>query len=162
MVTGDGTDLDTNERDGDGLLLDALAETRLTPDEDGIRELIDHVRHRGDGGLVIAVLGGLTVAEADQLAALRTAGTTCVALLLHPMTWLNLPEEDRVRFDAEHDAIALRLLRAGWRVLPVAHGSRLATLWPTAAARGSQGFAVRAAMAETVAPAGTQSGPVTS
>jgi hypothetical protein len=33
----------------------------------------------------------------------------------------------------------------------VTHGAKLSALWPAAASR-SQGFAVRAAMAETVAP----------
>ncbi len=157
LVTGDGTDLDSSERDGDGLLLDALAETRLTDasrttGDDGIRTLVEQVRHRGDGGLIVAVLGGLSVAEAENLAPLRSAGTTCVALLIHPMTWLNITEPERAAADDAHDAVALTLLRAGWRVLPVTHGDRLASLWPAAAVRGSQGFAVRAAMAETVAP----------
>jgi hypothetical protein len=44
----------------------------------------------------------------------------------------------------------LGLLTSGWRVVGARHGAKLAALWPQAA-RGSQGFAYRAAMAETVA-----------
>ncbi|HEY0697603.1 MAG TPA: DUF58 domain-containing protein, partial [Micromonospora sp.] len=44
----------------------------------------------------------------------------------------------------------LGLVRGGWRVVGVPHGSQLSALWPQAG-RGSQGFAWRAALAETVA-----------
>lgn len=42
------------------------------------------------------------------------------------------------------------MLQSGWRVVGVDHGARLPALWPQAG-RGSQGFALRAALAETVA-----------
>jgi uncharacterized protein (DUF58 family) len=152
LVTGGGTDLDSTERDGDGLLLDSLAEVELSANTD-MPGLVDRVRRRSDGGLVIAVLGGLSLGEAERLGTLRASGTTCVALLIDPATWLNIPDAARAQTDAQHEAAALTLLRAGWRVVNVQHGSNLGTLWPLAA-RGSQGFALRAAMAETVAPAG--------
>jgi hypothetical protein len=118
-----------------------------------VQSLVERVRKRGDGGLVIAVLGGLSVGEADSLGALRASGTTCVGLLVDPSTWLSLPELERADHAASHDAAALTLLRSGWRVVGVEHGTNLAAVWPQAA-RGSQGFAWRAALAETVAPAG--------
>jgi uncharacterized protein (DUF58 family) len=152
LVTGDTTDLDSTEGDADGPLLDALAETEVGIANATIPELVERVRRRGDGGLVIAVLGGLTVGEAETLQALRASGTTCIALLIDPTTWLNLSEQERTRADADHEAAALALLRSGWRVVPVTHGAKLHALWPAVASRGSQGFAVRAAMAETVAP----------
>jgi 4'-phosphopantetheinyl transferase EntD len=52
--------------------------------------------------------------------------------------------------DRQRSAAALSLVRSGWRSVPVVRGDALAALWP-AAARGSTGFAWRAAMAETVA-----------
>jgi hypothetical protein len=152
LVTGSGTDIDSTERDGDGVLLDSLAEVELSGDAT-VPGLVDRVRRRSDGGLVIAVLGGLSLAEAEKLGALRASGTTCVALLVDPTTWLNVPEVVRAQTNAQHGAAALTLLRGGWRVLSVEHGANLATLWPSAA-RGSQGFALRAALAETVAPTG--------
>jgi hypothetical protein len=57
--------------------------------------------------------------------------------------------------DKEHSAATLALLQSGWRVVPVKHGEQLATLWPRAA-RGQQGFALRAAMAETVSIGGNR------
>jgi uncharacterized protein (DUF58 family) len=151
LVTGNGSDVDSTEHDGDGQLLDALAEVDLSTNG-GIPALVEHVRRRTDGGLIIAVLGGLSVAEAASMGALRVSGTTCVALLLDSNSWLNLSDAQRAQTTANHEAAALTLLRAGWRVVPVTHGAKLNTLWPAAALRGSQGFAVRAAMAETVAP----------
>ncbi len=151
MVTGNGADIDSTERDGDGVLLDSLAEVELNPSAN-IPELVERIRRRSDGGLVIAVLGGLSLGEAESLGSLRVSGTTCVALLIDPATWLNLSEPARAQTNANHDAAALTLLRTGWRVINVGHGDKLGTLWP-AAARGSQGFALRAAMAETVSPA---------
>jgi uncharacterized protein (DUF58 family) len=150
LVTGGGLDLDATERDGEGAILDGLAEatTSATPAH-AIEPLIDRVRHRADGGLVIAVLGTLSVAEAEALGGLRRSGTTCIALLIDSNGWLHLPETAREDARATHEASALALLRTGWRVVDVGHGASVAALWPQAA-RGSQGFAWRAAMAETV------------
>lgn len=152
LVTGSGIDIDANERDGEGAVLDCLAEVQSSSANTTIA-LIDLVRRRTDGGLVIAVLGALSVGEAEALAALRASGTTCIALLVDSATWLNQPAEARNASQAQHQASVVTLMRSGWRVVSVPHGTSLATLWPQAA-RGSQGFAFRAAMAETVASAG--------
>jgi hypothetical protein len=81
---------------------------------------------------------------------MRGNGATCIALLIDSTTWLNLPTAAREEADRSHGLAALSLLRSGWRVVGVPHGSKLQALWPEAA-RGSRGFAFRAAMAETVA-----------
>ncbi|MGE5829584.1 MAG: DUF58 domain-containing protein [Micromonosporaceae bacterium] len=153
LVTGAGTDLDATEHDGEGAVLDCLAEVAMSAAHD-LPSLIERVRRRADGGLVVAVLGSLGAGEADSLAALRMSGTTCIGLLIDSSTWLNLPEPARADADAAHEASALMLLRSGWRVVGINHGANLTALWPQAA-RGSQGFAFRAAMAETVAVTGT-------
>jgi len=149
LVTGDGTDVDATESDGEGALLDHLAEVKLSQRGD-IARLVDRVRHRSDGGLVIGVFGMLDPSEAEVLAAMRGNGATCIALLIDSTTWLNLPTAAREEADRSHGLAALSLLRSGWRVVGVPHGSKLQALWPEAA-RGSRGFAFRAAMAETVA-----------
>jgi uncharacterized protein (DUF58 family) len=148
MVTDAGVDVDATEVEGEGELLDHLAEVRLSPRGD-IATLVDRVRHRSDGGLVIGVFGLLSPAEAEVLAGLRTNGTTCVGLFVDSTTWLNLPAAAREEAARRHEASALALLRTGWRVVPVTHGNRLPALWPQTA-RGTQGFAYRATMAETV------------
>jgi uncharacterized protein (DUF58 family) len=147
---GDGPiDVDATEATGDGDVMDQLAEVRLSQQAD-IARLIETVRHRSDGGLVIALLGTLDATEAELLAGLRGNRATCIAFLIDSTTWVNLPAESREEADRDHAAAALSLMRSGWRVINVTHGAKLPTLWPQAA-RGSQGFAWRAALAETVA-----------
>ncbi|MDI5940512.1 DUF58 domain-containing protein [Micromonospora sp. DH15] len=149
LVTGDGADVDATEAAGDGLLLDQLAEVRLDPRGD-ITTLVRQVRQRGDGGLNIGLFGAVSTAEAELLAGLRGNGATCVGFLLDSSTWLHLAPRARAEADHAHGAAALALLQSGWRVVGVDHGARLPALWPQAG-RGSQGFALRAALAVTVA-----------
>ncbi|GGR81269.1 membrane protein [Micromonospora fulviviridis] len=149
LVTGSGADVDATEAGGEGVLLDHLAEVHL--DKRGeVTTLVQQVRQRADGGLIIALLGTLSTAEAELLAGLRTSGATCVGFLLDSNSWLNLPPKARAEAEHAHAAAALALLQSGWRVIGVEHGNRLPVLWPQAG-RGSQGFALRAALAETVA-----------
>jgi uncharacterized protein (DUF58 family) len=149
LVTGDGVDVDATELGGEGVVLDTLADVAVDPRGD-VSHLVEQVRHRSDGGLVIGLFGSLTVAEAELLASLRGNGATCVGFMIDSSSWVNLPPAARTEADRVHAAAALALLHSGWRSVPVGHGDSLAALWPQAA-RGSQGFAWRAAMAETVA-----------
>ncbi|GIE37067.1 membrane protein [Actinoplanes italicus] len=146
MVTGSGTDIDASEGGGEGLILDTLADVKADQDSD-VSVLIEHVRRRNDGGLVIGLFGALTVAEAEMLSGLRGNGATCIGFAIDTGTWA--PASSGTEAEREHAAAALALVRAGWRSVPVSHGETLAALWPSVA-RGSQGFAYRAAMAETV------------
>jgi uncharacterized protein (DUF58 family) len=149
LVSDSGIDITANEAGGEGLLLDRLAEVRLNKHAD-VATLVERVRQRSDGGLVIALLGALTTTEAELLAGLRGSGATCIAFLIDSSTWLNLTPEVRAEANHAHAAAALGLMQSGWRVVSVEHGSKLPALWPQAA-RGSQGFAWRAVLAETVA-----------
>jgi uncharacterized protein (DUF58 family) len=146
MVTGSGTDIDASEGGGEGLILDTLADVKADQDSD-VSVLIEHVRRRNDGGLVIGLFGSLTVAEAEMLSGLRGNGATCIGFAIDTGTWA--PASSGAEAEREHAAAALALVRAGWRSVPVSHGATLPALWPNVA-RGSQGFAYRAAMAETV------------
>jgi uncharacterized protein (DUF58 family) len=148
LVTDSGIDADAAEGGGEGILLDHLAEVKLSQKGD-IANLVERVRHRTDGGLVIGVFGLVTPNEAELLTALRNSGATCLAFLIDSTTWLNLPTAAREEADRAHGVAALALLRSGWRVVGVPHGAKLAAMWPEAA-RGSRGFTWRAAMAETV------------
>jgi uncharacterized protein (DUF58 family) len=148
LVTDSGIDADATDG-GEGLILDHLADVKLNKRGD-VAQLVEAVRRRSDGGLVIALLGALTSAEAEMLAGLRGSNTTCVGFLIDSSTWLTLPPESRAEATRAHGASALGLMRTGWRVVGVAHGNKLPGLWPQAA-RGSQGFAVRATLADTVA-----------
>lgn len=144
-----GIDADATESTGEGVLLDHLAGVRLSQRTD-VAKLVDMVRRRPDGGLVIAVLGTLSSAEAEVLAGLRASSATCLAFLIDSSSWLSLPQGVREQADREQAEAALALLRGGWRVVGVSHGDKLEALWPQVARTG-QGFTWRAALAETVA-----------
>ena len=147
LVTGAGIDIDAYEG-GEMLILDTLADVKLSPTGD-IALLVEQVRRRSDGGLVVGIFGSLTVAEAELLTGLRSNGATCIGFAIDSSTWVSMTPGERQEADREHAAAALALVHAGWRSVPVTHGATLPNLWP-AAARGSNGFAWRAAMAETV------------
>jgi uncharacterized protein (DUF58 family) len=149
LVTGSGVDVDATEVGGEGVILDTLADVKLAQNGD-ISVLVEQVRRRSDGGLVIGLFGALTVPEAEVLSGLRSNGATCIGFAIDSSTWVNMMPGDRQESDRQHAAAALSLVRSGWRSVPVVHGDSLPALWP-AAARGSTGFAWRAAMAETVA-----------
>jgi uncharacterized protein (DUF58 family) len=151
LVTGAGPEADLRHLDdGDtGAVLDHLAEVRPDPKLD-IAALMERVRQHSDGGLVVALFGLLTQDEAEIASGLRTTGRPCVGFLIDATTWLHLPQEARGRADQHHDLTRLTLARSGWRVVDVAHGAKLPALWHHAAVRGSQGFAYRAPMAETI------------
>ncbi|MEU4236604.1 DUF58 domain-containing protein [Actinoplanes sp. NPDC026619] len=148
LVTGSGIDIDAAETAGEGVILDTLADVKLAQNGD-ISILVEQVRRRSDGGLVIGIFGTLTVAEAELLAGLRGNGATCIGFAIDSSTWVSMTTGERSDSDREHAAAALALVHSGWRSVPVVHGATLPNLWP-AAARGSSGFAWRAAMAETV------------
>jgi uncharacterized protein (DUF58 family) len=148
LVTGSGVDIDAAEAAGEGVILDTLADVKLAQNGD-ISILVEQVRRRSDGGLVIGIFGSLTVAEAELLAGLRGNGATCIGFAIDSSTWVSMTSGERQDSDREHAAAALALVHSGWRSVPVVHGATLPNLWP-AAARGSSGFAWRAAMAETV------------
>ncbi|MFI5897176.1 DUF58 domain-containing protein [Actinoplanes sp. NPDC051513] len=147
LVTGSGIDIDAAEG-GEGLILDTLADVKLAQNGD-ISLLVEQVRRRSDGGLVVGIFGTLTIAEAELLTGLRSNGATCIGFAIDSSTWVSMTPGERQEADREHAAAALALVHAGWRSVPVTHGATLPNLWP-AAARGSSGFAWRAAMAETV------------
>lgn len=148
LVTGSGIDIDAAEIAGEGAILDTLADVKLAQNGD-VSILVEQVRRRSDGGLVIGIFGSLSVAEAELLAGLRGNGATCIGFAIDSSTWVSMSAGERQEADREHAAAALALVHAGWRSVPVTHGATLPNLWP-AAARGSSGFAYRAAMAETV------------
>jgi uncharacterized protein (DUF58 family) len=147
LVTDTGVDIDASG--GDTNVLDYLAE--VNPSDAGDLALAtESVRRRADGGLVMAVLGMLEPGEPEVLSTLRRSGTTCISFLVNTSTWLSLPTAAREAADTAHETAGLGLLHGGWRVIEVTHGTRLSTLWPQVG-RGAQGFAYRAALAETVA-----------
>jgi hypothetical protein len=98
--------------------------------------VVERLRRAGTGGALVAVLGALDADEAEALARLRSGGTACIAVLVDTDSWLPGSAATRAKATARHEQTAVLLRSAGWRVLPVVHGTLLASVWPLAAGRG--------------------------
>lgn len=107
--------------DPTGLLLDALAVAEPSRTA-SVYSLTRSVRH-GSDGLVVAVLGSITVKDADELARARHGMGTTVAVTVDAATWL----DSEVPLESSN---AWSLLRAaGWAVVPLGRGQRLSDVW---------------------------------
>lgn len=113
----------------EGLLLDVLATVSTAQ----VRTLDGAVgRLRQSGGVLVAVLGALDLAEAEKLARLRHGSAVCVAVLLDTDGWAPVSPRARATAVQVHEQVTTLLRAAGWRVLPVGAGSSLASVWPLA------------------------------
>lgn len=145
-VVTEHTDLEPDAAD-DGLVMDYLA--GVQPRRRGeLTRLIDQVRRRDHGGLIVAVMGSMSAEEAGRLAGLRTSGATCIGLLMDTTTWLNLPDKVRAEADRAYQQSMAVLLRSGWRVVPIRSGDDLSHQW-RGLTTGSDGFSYRGTMAAT-------------
>jgi uncharacterized protein (DUF58 family) len=120
----------------EGVVLDCLADvgqSRLRTLEPGVERL----RRTNVTGALVAVLGVLDLEEAGRLARLRTGGLTGIAVLLDADTWAPLSPRVRAASLRDHEQAAALLAGAGWRVLPVRHGTTLPSVWPLAGGRGA-------------------------
>lgn len=120
----------------EGVLLDALATVggSSAPTLDGAQEAL---RSGALGGVLVAVLGALDLDAAERLARLRTGSAVCVAVVMDTDSWAPVSPRARAAAAAAHDAVTTLLTGAGWRVLPVAHGTTLASVWPRAGGRSA-------------------------
>jgi uncharacterized protein (DUF58 family) len=115
----------------ESLLLDELAVVRPSSRRT-LGAAVEVLRSGGLGGVLVTVLGAMDVDEAERLARLRTGSAVCVAVVLDTDSWAPLSPRARAAAVAAHDAVCHLLAAAGWRVLPVAHGTPLASVWPLA------------------------------
>ena len=144
-LAGMGSEVSAPVPDVEGLLLDALAvlvPSKLT----SLRDASLALSRGGSDSLVIAVLGALSRQDAADLARRRGGTTTAIALMMRTHSWREGHTADAAA-DAEFDHNVALLRNAGWRVLPVSAGHRLAEIWPQA----GRGAAAAADPVETVA-----------
>lgn len=85
---------------------------------------------RDGSGLFVAVLGSLTVDEAQRLAFATNTAAGSLAVLLDTPSWASLAPRVRAQADEEFAAAAGVLSGAGWRTVRAGHGSSLPELWP--------------------------------
>ncbi|GIH96733.1 DUF58 domain-containing protein [Planobispora siamensis] len=112
-------------------LLDTLAVVR-TSSSRSLEYGISALRQGGGDGLIVAVLGGVTVEEAQALARLRHGNVTGVAVMLDVAGW----ERPDLADNQEYRAAQAVLAGAGWRIVRLPAGASIADTWPDAAQRG--------------------------
>ena len=119
----------------EGLLLEALAE--VGAERSGhLDGAVERLRRGGIGGVLIAVLGALDLADAETLARLRTGSTVCIGVVLDTDSWAPVSPRAREAAARQHEQVTTLLKNAGWRVLRISHGTTLASQWPLAGGRG--------------------------
>ncbi|MEO6205790.1 MAG: DUF58 domain-containing protein [Mycobacteriales bacterium] len=123
------------------VLLDALA--LVTPSSARHLHAATAALRASSDSVLIAVLGHLNAEDAERLARLRTSHGTCVAVLLDTPTW-GAPTAATRSWGGAGGAPAaptigrrpeVLLTSAGWRVVPVTHGTTLASVWSHAGVR---------------------------
>jgi uncharacterized protein (DUF58 family) len=127
---------------GESAVLDALAGVQASYAE-GLEAATEQLRRNGVDGALVAVLGAVVADDAERLARLRHGAVACVAVLIDAESWAPSGPRRREEARAGYDASAALLAAAGWRVLPVRHGTALATVWPLAATMTARSEAVR-------------------
>ncbi|HVM27021.1 MAG TPA: DUF58 domain-containing protein [Mycobacteriales bacterium] len=135
----------------EGLLLESLATVALSRTDD-LDALAERLRRTG-GGVLVAVLGDLDPAQAERLARGRSSPGG-VVVLVDTESWSSRSASARSAAADRHAASAAVLTGAGWRVLPVQHGTTLPSVWPLAARRGGGRPAV--GFRPSIVPAGAR------
>jgi uncharacterized protein (DUF58 family) len=110
----------------EGLVLDVLAGIG-TSRGSSLSPAAQELHRTGPDGALIAVLGLLSPRDTEELSRLRQGTGRCIAVLIDTETWAG-----RRATSGEQHRAADQLELAGWRVLRVAHGTTLASLWPMA------------------------------
>jgi uncharacterized protein (DUF58 family) len=125
----DGNMLTTpGDQGGAHTIIDALAVVRAG----ATGPVPPGTRVAGGDGLLVAVLGAMTVEDAETLLRAHRRAASAIAVILDVETWRNFEAVDASRS-------AAILGGAGWRVLVARAGDDLATLWPQAARRSRIG-----------------------
>jgi uncharacterized protein (DUF58 family) len=112
-------------------LLDTLAVVRTSPAR-SLEYGISALRQGGGDGLIVAVLGGIDLEQAQELARLRHGNVTGVAVMLDVAGW----ERPELGDNEEYQAAQAVLAGMGWRVVRLPAGASIASVWPDAAQRG--------------------------
>jgi uncharacterized protein (DUF58 family) len=108
-------------------LLDALAV--VEPSTNRSLQLAGPVLRAAGEGLTVAVLGALTVQEAAELVRYRHGAGSVLAVALDVETWRTSAARERAPQVGPADPVAV-LRGAGWRVVTLGAGQKLADVWP--------------------------------
>lgn len=134
LITDAGATVATTARENgpsaeaEGLLLDALAV--VGPSSVGqLSHGVMHLPHDGSHGLLIAILGVITPAEAEAMVRIRHGAATGLAIVTDGPTWA-LGKERAPQEVAEQLSDSIRMLRrGGWRVAVARAGDPVPHVW---------------------------------
>ncbi|WP_433377199.1 DUF58 domain-containing protein [Streptosporangium sp. CA-115845] len=112
-------------------LLDTLAVVRASPAR-SLEYGVGALRQGGGDGLIVAVLGKMDLDQAQELARVRHGNMTGVAVMLDVAGW----EHPELGEDEDFQAARAVLTGTGWRVVRLAAGVSIASVWQDAARRG--------------------------
>ena len=118
----------------EGQFLDGLAVLAASK----ARRLLEPGRFAGLGadGLLVAVVGEISIADAEELAARRRAGGTAIAVMLDVATWGGSGRRRAKDSTGDHGAV---LRSRGWIVVSAHAGDDIAGVWQRAAGRSDAG-----------------------
>jgi uncharacterized protein (DUF58 family) len=135
LVTDAGVEVSSagvGESSFDGALLDVLAVVTASGGQ-GLESGLEAVRRYGSEGLLIAVVGALTPADAEGLARMRGASSSVgVAFMIDGDSWVAQPSMSSAAREATYRRGRELLTQSGWRTIEVRRGDSLAALWPQA------------------------------
>ena len=120
----------------EGVLLECLADVSPSRTR-SLEPAVERLRRSGTAGALVAVLGHLDLEEAGRLARLRSGSLTGIAVLMDTGSWAGSSARARAASDAAYEQAATLLAGSGWRVLRIAFGTTLASVWPLAGGRGA-------------------------
>ncbi|MEU4832760.1 DUF58 domain-containing protein [Streptosporangium sp. NPDC023615] len=112
-------------------LLDTLAVVRAGTAR-SLEFGVGALRQGGGDGLIVAVLGYLDLEQAQELSRARQGNVTGVAVMLDVAGW----EQPELGENEEFQAARAVLTGTGWRVVRLAAGVSVASVWQEAAQRG--------------------------
>ncbi|MFI6450707.1 DUF58 domain-containing protein [Streptosporangium amethystogenes] len=111
-------------------LLDTLAVVKASPTR-SLEYGVGALRQGGGDGLIVAVLGKMDLDQARELARVRHGNMTGVAVMLDVAGW----EHPELGEDEDFQAARAVLTGTGWRVVRLAAGASVASVWQDAARR---------------------------
>jgi uncharacterized protein (DUF58 family) len=133
---GEGSRLVSGSDVEDGALLDELADADLAPGNviPGTAGIGREREVPRAGGVVVAVLGALTLEDAESVVRAHRGSGQRIAIALETPTWsastAHPSRGTAPRADAEHPDAGARVLQAaGWRVVRVPAGTSLPDVW---------------------------------
>jgi uncharacterized protein (DUF58 family) len=138
LMTDSGLDISAGSGGvAQGLLLDHLADVQASRVR-ALAATVNQLRHGGNEGLAVAVLGMLQPDDAQLLARARSGSMTGIAVLIDAASWIGLSTRLRAEAETSYDKTVRVLLAGGWRVLEAHHGGVLPRLWPHAGVRADR------------------------